>query len=94
MKLIAIKDAPWSPSLLCLAPRERQIFLGIACGEMPQQMADRLELSVKTIATYRARALDKLKLDSNQQCTALAIHHGLIDLVVDPVVIQDSKRAA
>ena len=45
-----------------LSTREGQVFLAIAAGESPAKIAGRLLLSVKTVSTYRARVLEKLKV--------------------------------
>lgn len=46
----------------CLSDRERQIAILLADGLPPRQIAKRLKLSTKTVATYRARTLKKLDL--------------------------------
>ena len=40
--------------------------------------AEKLGLSVKTVSTYRTRALDKMKLTTNAELTQYAIRHNLI----------------
>jgi two-component system, NarL family, invasion response regulator UvrY len=83
MQLSPAPDAERHPCMDKLARREQQVFLAIACGEMAHVTAERLGLSVKTISTYRARALKKLALTSNQQCTAYAMAFGLLTVVID-----------
>jgi DNA-binding NarL/FixJ family response regulator len=61
-----------------LSQRELQVFLRLARGEAVGQIADSMCLSAKTISTYRARVLDKLKLDSNSDLTYYALKNGLI----------------
>jgi DNA-binding NarL/FixJ family response regulator len=38
-----------------------------------------MNLSVKTVSTYRARALEKLGLKSNAELTQYAIRNGLVE---------------
>ena len=40
--------------------------------------SEKLGLSVKTVSTYRTRALDKMKLTTNAELTQYAIRHNLI----------------
>lgn len=50
-----------------LAQREREIAEALATGERPRVIAKRLGLSVKTVATYRKRILEKLGMHSNAE---------------------------
>jgi two-component system invasion response regulator UvrY len=62
-----------------LSEREFQIFCKLAAGTAPTEIAAELHLSVKTISTYRARVLEKMKLSSNADLTYYAVKNGLID---------------
>lgn len=46
--------------------------------QSPQQIADNLFVSVKTVNTYRYRIFEKLNIDSDVKLTHLAMRHGLI----------------
>lgn len=61
-----------------LSQRELQVFLRLAKGETIGNMAQSMGLSVKTVSTYRARVLEKLKLSSNSDLTYYALTNGLI----------------
>jgi len=61
-----------------LSERELQVFLRLAQGQTVGQMAEAMNLSVKTVSTYRTRVLDKLKLRSNSDLTYYALKNGLI----------------
>jgi len=65
--------------LASLSSREREVFDLIAVGTQPQHIATRLDLSVKTISTYRARILEKLKVRSNAELARL---HANVALAV------------
>ena len=41
-------------------------------------IADVLNLSVKTVSTYRTRLLEKLGVGSNAELATYALRHGLI----------------
>lgn len=62
-----------------LSDREFQVMVLIARGVKPQEIAQSLSLSVKTINTYRARVLTKLGISSNAEVTHYAVKHKLID---------------
>ncbi|MGE0861467.1 MAG: response regulator [Gammaproteobacteria bacterium] len=63
----------------CLSERERQVFMSLARGEAVSAIAANLHLSIKTISTYRARVLEKMKVASNADLTYYAIKNDLID---------------
>jgi two-component system invasion response regulator UvrY len=62
-----------------LSEREFQVFLRLAKGEIPGDIADDLSLSVKTVSTYRTRVMEKMKLASNSDLTYYALKKELID---------------
>ena len=61
-----------------LSEREFQIFCKLAEGLPVSKIADELNLSVKTVSTYRARVLEKMTMRSNAEVTHYAIKIGLI----------------
>jgi DNA-binding NarL/FixJ family response regulator len=61
-----------------LAEREYQIMHLIASGKMTKEIAQELSLSVKTVSTYRSRALKKMKMKTNSDMTRYAIRNNLI----------------
>lgn len=62
-----------------LSDREFHVFLQLALGKPMTQIAESLSLSVKTVATYRARLLEKMKMKSNAELTRYSIRNKLID---------------
>ncbi|MCV2216936.1 MULTISPECIES: response regulator [unclassified Thauera] len=61
-----------------LSDRELQVFLRLARGESVSDIAAVLNLSVKTVSTYRSRLLEKLEVSSNAELATYALRHGLI----------------
>ncbi|ELA08072.1 LuxR family transcriptional regulator [Moraxella macacae 0408225] len=61
-----------------LSEREMQVAMMVVNCHSPQQIADQLFVSVKTINTYRYRIFEKLNIDSDVKLTHLAMRHGLI----------------
>jgi DNA-binding NarL/FixJ family response regulator len=53
--------------------------MSLARGEPVGAIAVALSLSVKTVSTYRARVLEKMKVASNADLTYYAIKNGLVD---------------
>ncbi len=62
-----------------LSDREFQVMRMLALGKRLREIAEELSLSEKTITTYRARVLEKMKLRTNADITRYAIRHRLID---------------
>jgi DNA-binding NarL/FixJ family response regulator len=62
-----------------LSEREFQVMQMMATGKKLTEIADALNLSEKTITTYRTRILEKLHLHTNAEIVHYAIDHKLID---------------
>jgi two-component system invasion response regulator UvrY len=62
-----------------LSDREFQVLRMIASGKAVGQIGEELSLSVKTISTYRARILEKMRMQNNAELTHYAIKHLLVD---------------
>ena len=63
-----------------LSERELQIMLMITKGEKAQDIAERLNLSSKTVNSYRYRMFEKLNVGGDVELTHLAIRHKMIDI--------------
>lgn len=63
-----------------LSERELQIMLMITKGEKVQEIADQLNLSSKTVNSYRYRMFEKLNVGNDVELTHLAIRHGMLDM--------------
>ncbi|OLF36453.1 MULTISPECIES: response regulator [unclassified Psychrobacter] len=74
---VLLSDKASSPFDL-LSDREKQVAMMVVNCQSPQQIADQLFVSVKTINTYRYRIYEKVGVDSDVKLTHLAIRHGLI----------------
>jgi two-component system, NarL family, invasion response regulator UvrY len=61
-----------------LSDREYEVLCMIAAGKTVKEIADKLSLSVKTISTYRARILEKMKMKNNAELIHYVIREGLI----------------
>src|ERR1700761_970732 len=61
-----------------LSDREYQTLLLIASGKTVSEIADLLCLRTRTISTYRARILEKMKLKNNAELTTYAISQKLV----------------
>jgi two-component system invasion response regulator UvrY len=61
-----------------LSDREYQVMCMIASGKTVGEIAEKLSLSPKTISTYRARILEKMKMKNNAEITHYAITSRLV----------------
>ena len=61
-----------------LSTREIQVLSKLAQGYTLRDIADELELSVKTVETYKRRTMHKLDLRNVSDITRFAIKHDLI----------------
>jgi DNA-binding NarL/FixJ family response regulator len=62
-----------------LSDREYQVLLMIASAKTITEIAEELNLSVKTISTYRARILEKMNMKTNTELNRYALQNRLID---------------
>lgn len=60
-----------------LTNREFRVFCLLASGKTVTDIGDLLNLSVKTVSTYRARVLDKLHLHNNAELARYAFEHKI-----------------
>jgi len=61
-----------------LSDREYQVMLMIASGKSTSAIAEEMALSMKTVSTYRARILEKMKMKTNAELTHYAVMNGLV----------------
>jgi two-component system, NarL family, invasion response regulator UvrY len=61
-----------------LSDREFTVLRAIASGQAASDIARDLNLSTKTISTYRMRLMTKLNLHSNVELARFATEHGLV----------------
>lgn len=62
-----------------LSVREYEVMRMIASGKTVTEIARELFLSPKTISTYRARILEKMRMKNNAQLVRYAIKNRLVD---------------
>jgi two-component system invasion response regulator UvrY len=61
-----------------LSDREMQILVLIGSGKQVSDIAEELNLSIKTVSTYRSRILLKMSMETNAQLIRYSIEHGLV----------------
>jgi DNA-binding NarL/FixJ family response regulator len=66
------------PAQEVLAPRERQVLQLVAEGHTSKAIAAKLELSVKTVESYRARVMEKVGVHETAGLVRYAIRNGVI----------------
>ncbi|MDQ3687992.1 MAG: response regulator transcription factor [Acidobacteriota bacterium] len=62
-----------------LSDREYQILRMIATGRTPKEIAAELNLSEKTVSTYRMRLLEKMNMKRNAELIRYALENQLVD---------------
>jgi two-component system response regulator NreC len=68
----------WSSGKDQLTEREREVLRLIALGHTNSEMAEQLDLSVRTVETHRAHVQQKLGLASRAELVRYALDNGLI----------------
>ena len=67
-----------------LTSREREVLVRIAEGKSNKEIADNLNIGVRTIETHRERIMRRLNIHSVAGLTKYAILNGLVTLEADP----------
>lgn len=62
-----------------LSRRELQVLMMIAQGQKSQEISETLNISPKTVSTYRVRLHEKLEVKTDVEMLHLAIKHGILD---------------
>ena len=68
-----------------LSDREYEVLLYIGEGKSMTDIANQLNLSIKTVSTYRSRILDKMRLKSNSDLVKYILLHDLAPGGADPL---------
>jgi FixJ family two-component response regulator len=68
-----------------LTPREREVCLGVARGQLNKQIAYDLNLTLATIKFHRARGLIKLGVNSVPELVLLFDRIGVLEAPIGPV---------
>lgn len=62
-----------------LSLKEQQVMCRIVRGISLTEIGQQMCISVKTVASHRARILEKLAISSNAELVAYTLRHGLLD---------------
>jgi DNA-binding NarL/FixJ family response regulator len=76
LALASMHTTPLKPHNL-LSDREYQVFLKIASGRTLTAIADELNLSLKTVSTYKARINEKMSFHSSFDIVRYALENNL-----------------
>ncbi|WP_108652982.1 UvrY/SirA/GacA family response regulator transcription factor [Dongshaea marina] len=71
-------DAPQDNPFKSLSERELQIMLMITKGQKVTEISEQLNLSPKTVNSYRYRLFNKLNIGGDVELTHLAIRYGML----------------
>ena len=67
------------PPHASLSDREYQVFQLLVLGKAVSEIAEKLNLSVKTVSTHKARLMEKMGIANQAELIRYAIRHRLID---------------
>lgn len=73
---MTISDNAWGS----LSEREQEVLKMVALGHTSAEIAEQLNLSAKTVETYRARGMEKLGLRTRAALVKFALQEGLIKM--------------
>jgi DNA-binding NarL/FixJ family response regulator len=73
-----IEDNSKRPPHETLSDREMEILMLIGSGKQVSDIAEELNLSIKTVSTYRSRILLKMNMETNAQLIRYSLQHGLV----------------
>jgi DNA-binding NarL/FixJ family response regulator len=76
---VSLESNDERPPQETLSDREFQVMCMIASGKTVKAIADELALSIKTVSTYRARILEKMRMKNNAELTHYAIQNKLVE---------------
>lgn len=76
----AKKSNEVSERLRLLSERERAVLRGLVRGARIVELAEELNLSPKSVTTYRTRLLDKLKVENNAQLVSMIGQLGYFEI--------------
>jgi DNA-binding NarL/FixJ family response regulator len=62
-----------------LSQREYQVMIMLAAGKTAKEIAKQLFLSIRTVSTYRARVLEKMKMKTNAELIRYALQNKIVD---------------
>jgi len=74
-----VDPAASTPLHTLLSDREYEVFQLLGTGKTVSEIAHLLSLSVPTISTYRARILEKMKMDSTSEIIHYAVRNRLVE---------------
>ena len=74
-----VEDPPQVAQEACLSARELFVLKSVALGKSMKEIGKELDLSSKTVETYKARGSSKLNLTGRRQIVEFAIARGWVD---------------
>ncbi|MBR9787616.1 MAG: response regulator transcription factor [Vibrionaceae bacterium] len=74
--------------LVSLTPREQDVFLPLIQGYTSREIAEKLEISIKTVDLYRSRIMKRLEANHLPELVGMAIVAG----IVDPLNLRANKK--
>jgi len=78
----AIRDEPRGTTdpVAKLTPRQREILQLLAEGGSAKQVADKLQISTRTVEFHKYQMMEELGLHNSAELLHFAIKHGLVEI--------------
>ena len=78
---LVIASQPRDARLPCaaLSDREHEVFACLLAGKSVKQIAATMDVSVKTVSTYKARLMEKMGMSTVSELVQYGIEHRLLD---------------
>lgn len=70
------EDSPFEQ----LSDRELQVAMMTIRGQKPNEISDILNVSAKTVNSFRYRIFEKFKISSDVELVLFAVKHGMFDV--------------
>jgi DNA-binding NarL/FixJ family response regulator len=74
-----LEGEPDAAASSSLSERERDVLRLLVAGKSVKTIGAEMDISPKTVSTYRARILEKLGLESNADLVRFSIQQGLVE---------------
>ena len=77
---VLVREGVGMPARPALPPRELEVLRWVVHGLRNKEIAEKLQINVKTVETYRARVMDRLGCSSPAELVRRALREGLAEL--------------
>jgi len=77
---VLVREGAGIPAGPALPPREQEVLQWVVRGLRNKEIAEKLQINVKTVETYRARVMTRLGCSSPAELVRRALQEGLVEI--------------